>query len=121
MRSDGLEDTYGNFYKELYEMCNNGSIWLIHKASEKLSKFKLMSKTKFGRKIKEYVETISSAVLTDEGGKYALPLMLTIAYFILPIDAVPDMLIPAGLLDDLGVLTTGFILSKKIVSKGNKS
>lgn len=119
MRSDGLEE-YRSFYKELYQLCNNGSIWLIHKASEKIGKFKLLAKTKLGRKIKEYVETISEAVLTEQGGKYALPLMLTIAYFIMPIDAVPDMLIPAGLIDDLGVLTTGFLLSKKLV-KSNKS
>jgi len=103
------------FYKELYDLCNNGSIWLIHKVSEKIGSMKLLDKSKLGRKIKLYVETISNAIITEQGSKYALPLMMTIAYFILPFDAVPDMMIPLGLLDDLGILTTGYMISRKLL------
>jgi len=103
------------FYKELYELCNNASIWIIHKATEKISSMKFLSKSKLGHKIKLYVKTISDAIVTEQGSKYALPLMMTIAYFILPFDAVPDMMIPIGLLDDLGILTTGYMISKKLL------
>lgn len=103
------------FYKELYEMCNNGSAWIIHNAAKKIASLGFLNKSKLGKKIKLYVDTIGKAILTDEGGKYALPLMMTLAYFILPFDAVPDMLLPIGLIDDLGVLTTGYMISKKLM------
>ena len=112
MRDDEITEP---FYKELYDLCNNGSIWLIHTATKKMSSIKTLNRSKLGRKIKLYIETISDAIITQEGSKYALPLMMTIAYFILPFDAVPDMMIPVGMLDDLGILTTGYIISKKLL------
>ena len=112
-----MEDNYA---KDLLILVKNASAWLLAEATHLLSRVPILNKTRLGFRISNMLDTISRALLTEEGSKYGLPLLLAIAYFIFPIDAIPDFIIPLGFMDDVAVLAGAARAAKGIIESAIK-
>ena len=112
-----MEDNYA---KDLLNLVKNGSAWLLAEAAHLLSTVPILNKTRLGLRISDMLDIISTALLTEEGSKHGLPLLLAIAYFIFPIDAIPDFIIPLGFIDDVAVLAGAARAAKGIIESAIK-
>ena len=75
------------------------------------------SAKKIGRKLLCYVLTLYYALLEgDLTIKEKGMIVASLGYFILPVDIIPDMMLPAGYSDDLALLTYVFMKLKGAIT-----
>jgi len=109
-----------NYSAVLYDLVKNGSAWLVSESMKLISRIPFLRLTKTGMKISAFLESISQALLTEEGTAYGLPMLLALAYFIFPLDTIPDFIIPFGFVDDCAVLAVAAKAARKVVNNARK-
>lgn len=97
-----IENFAGPYLKKVYSLANKGSYKVISKALAKLSKLKFLEKTIAGKVIMRFVVNAQRKI--DVNKNVAFPVLVALAYFVVPTDVIADFIPIAGYVDDAYVM-----------------
>lgn len=101
---DGLEDEFGEEYKNPFEDADANAASNAKKVSDGF--WRTVAKaSKHIPQIENIVAAYYCAFDPDTSNRVRAILLASLAYFVLPLDAIPDFLAGFGFTDDIAVLT----------------
>jgi uncharacterized membrane protein YkvA (DUF1232 family) len=97
-----IENFAGPYLKKVYSLANKGSYKVISKTLAKLSKLKFLEKTIAGKVIMRFVANAQKRINANQN--VAFPVLVALAYFVIPTDVMADFIPIAGYVDDAYVM-----------------
>jgi len=98
-----IEKYAGPYLKKVYELVNKGSYHVLAKALNKISKTKILKKMIVGKIILKFVYKAQLKLNRNKNATF--PILIGLAYFVIPTDVIADFIPVAGYVDDAYVIT----------------